>query len=75
MRVWVYIPTGEVSNNSNVTLADKVEVDVETLDPLLEKLANESVLGTRVVVFDDEGTTHAILDQDGWNKKLRVIVG
>ena len=74
MRVWVYVPTGEVSNNSNVTIATKVEVDVETLEPLLEKLANESSLGTRVVVFDDKGTTHAVLDQDGWNKKLRVMV-
>ena len=74
MRVWVYVPTGESSNNANVTIAEKVEVDVETLEPLLEKLANESVLATRVVAFDEAGTTHYVLTQHGWECKLRVMV-
>jgi hypothetical protein len=73
MRCWVYIPTG-ASSNPNVTPAERTEVEVESLPGLLEKLANEAPLGTRVVAFGDTRVTHYVLQNGGWAHKLEVIV-
>lgn len=73
MRCWVYVPTGG-SLNPNITPAERIEVDVETLAGLLEKLSNEAPLGTRVVELGDTRVNHYILRQGGWQHSLEVIV-
>lgn len=73
MRAWVYIPTGKPASNPKITPSQRTEVDVETLDPLLEKLANEAPYGTRVVVFTNTGTVHFTLSHEGWRRRLTVV--
>ncbi len=73
MRAWVYIPTGKTTSNPNITPSTRTEVEVETLDPLLEKLANEAPYGTRVVAFTTSGTIHFTLGQAGWQRRLTVV--
>lgn len=73
MRCWIYIPDG-VSLNPNITPATKAEVDVDSLPALLEKLANEAPLGTRVVEFGETRTRHFVLEQGGWRHRLEVYV-
>jgi hypothetical protein len=73
MRCWVYIPVG-VSLNPNITNAERVEVDVESLAGLLDKLAKEAPLGTRVVELGETRHNHYVLGNRGWAHKLEVFV-
>lgn len=75
MRVWVYIPTGEpnpAQAERSYTDATRTEVDVESLDALLDELTKTAPLRTRVVTFE-RGTTHYVLGNRGFEKKLRVV--
>jgi hypothetical protein len=73
MRVWVYVPTGETTANPNITVSAKTEVDVESLDPLFDKLTAEAPQGTRVVSFTPTGSRHYVLGRHGFERKLEVI--
>lgn len=74
MRASVYIPTGEFSSNPNITPATRADVDVENLDALLTKLADEAPERTRVVAFTPNGSYHYILADGHWVPKMQVIV-
>lgn len=71
MRATVYIPK-EGNQPSNWTNATSTEVDIETIDGLLDKLTAEAPEGTRVVAHH-QGTTHFKLTRRGWETVLRVV--
>lgn len=76
MRAWVYTPKEGITlqnYNKNYTDADRVEVDVETIDALLEELLKIAPERTRVVAFGEGVTTHYVLGRHGFERKLRVV--
>jgi hypothetical protein len=76
MRATVYIPIGVDAPNQrpkNWTDATSTDVEVETIEQLLNELTDKAPVLTRVVAHHN-GTTHFQLTRKGWKCIQRVIV-
>lgn len=77
MRAWVYTPVEPVTITNwdkNYIDADRTEVDVESIDALLEELLKIAPERTRVVAFGEGVTTHYVLGRQGFERKLLVVL-
>jgi hypothetical protein len=72
LRATVFLPEGSQPLKGNWTNATSTEVDVETIDGLLDELTKTAPQGTRVIAHHN-GTTHFLLGQHGWETVLRVV--